>query len=142
MGGAREVIAEATKAFNDHNEEGFIALYDADAVMEAPDARLVGVQAIVGYASSWLSAFPDSKVTIHNEVVSGDCVVHEFTFEGTHTQPLVSPQGEIGPTGKKVSGRGAEVFRVENGKIVEDHLYFDQVQIMTQLGLMPETSTV
>lgn len=142
MADAREVVAQATQAFNDHDQEGFRALYSSDAVMEAPDVRLEGAEAIVGYASSWLDAFPDSKITIHNEVVSGDYVAHEFTFEGTHTQPLASPQGDIPATGKRLSGRGAEVFRVENGKIVEDRLYFDQVQIMTQLGLMPETSTV
>lgn len=142
MADAREVVAQATQAFNDHNQEGFRALYSTDAVMEAPDARLEGAEAIVGYASSWLNAFPDSKVTIHNEVVSGDYVVHEFTFEGTHTEPLASPQGEIAPTGKRLSGRGAEVFRVEKGKIVEDRLYFDQVQVMTQLGLMPEATAV
>jgi ketosteroid isomerase-like protein len=30
------------------------------------------------------------------------------------------------------------MFRVRDGKIVEEHLYFDQVQVLTQLGLMPE----
>jgi hypothetical protein len=40
-----------------------------------------------------------------------------------------------------VSGRGSEFIRAEGGKVVEEHLYFDQVQIMTQLGLMPEAAT-
>ena len=33
------------------------------------------------------------------------------------------------------------MFRVRDGKIVEEHLYYDQVQVLTQLGLMPEAVT-
>ena len=142
MGDARDVVAQATQAVNDHNEEALAALYSPDAVLEAPDARLEGLDAVVGYTSSWLRAFPDAKLTVHNEVSSGDLVAHEFIFEGTHTAPLASPQGEIPATGKRLRGRGADVFRVQNGKIVEEHLYFDQVEVMTQLGLMPETASI
>jgi hypothetical protein len=34
------------------------------------------------------------------------------------------------------------MFRVSGGKIVEEHLYFDQVQVLTQLGLMPEPAAI
>ena len=34
-----------------------------------------------------------------------------------------------------------QIFRVEGGKVVDTRLYFDQVQVLTQLGLMPETAT-
>ncbi len=70
----------------------------------------------------------------------GNSAAEQFTFEGTHTDTLVGPEGDIPATNRRLVGRGAEVFRIEGGKIVE-HLYFDQVQVMTQLGLMPETAT-
>jgi len=34
-----------------------------------------------------------------------------------------------------------QVLRVEDGKVAEARLYYDQVQVMTQLGLMPEPAT-
>jgi len=37
-----------------------------------------------------------------------------------------------------VSSRAVSVGRYENGQIVEARLYFDQTELMTQLGLMPE----
>jgi hypothetical protein len=33
------------------------------------------------------------------------------------------------------------IQRIENGKIVEERLYFDQLEILTQLGLVPEPAT-
>jgi predicted ester cyclase len=46
--------------------------------------------------------------------------------------------GLIPPTGKRVDSRGVSVGRYENGQIIEVRLYFDQNEVMSQLGLMPE----
>lgn len=142
MADAREVIAQATQAFNAHDEERIRSMYAENCRMEAPgDVRLEGPDQVTQFAMLWLNAFPDATVTVHNEVVAGDWVAHQFTFEGTHKETLAGPTGEIPATNRRLSGRGAELFRVQDGKIVEDHLYFDQVQLMTQLGLMPEPAT-
>jgi len=33
---------------------------------------------------------------------------------------------------------GVQILRVENGKIAEAKLYYDQLEQMSQLGLIPE----
>ena len=142
MGDALQVAMAATEAFNAHDEERIRSHYTDSSVFEAPgDIRLEGPEAITAYAMSWLSAFPDARITAHNQVASGDWAVQEFTFEGTHTETLAGPTGDIPATNRRLVGRGIEAIRVENGKIIQDNLYFDQVQVMTQLGLMPEAAT-
>ena len=42
---------------------------------------------------------------------------------------------------KRLQGRAVQLFKVEGDTVTETHLYFDQVQVMTQLGLMPEPAT-
>ena len=139
MADVREVVTAGIEAFNAHDREGMGARQASDIVFEAPgDVRLEGSDAVTEYAMMWLRAFPDGKLTIQNQVIAGEWASMEFTFEGTHEETLVSPEGEIPATGRRVSARGAEFFRVVDGKIVEDHLYFDQAQVMAQLGLMPE----
>ena len=76
-----------------------------------------------------------------NELVAGDWVVQEFTFTGTHTGTLTTPDGDIPPTNRSATGRGVQIMHVENGKISQEHLYFDQVELLTQLGLMPQPAT-
>jgi SnoaL-like polyketide cyclase len=67
--------------------------------------------------------------------------VQEFSFEGTHEDTLSSPAGDIPATHKRLNGRGVQIFRVEGDTVVDTRLYFDQVQVLTQLGLMPEPAT-
>jgi steroid delta-isomerase-like uncharacterized protein len=139
MGDAAKVGRRSFDAFNAHDEAGIREHYADDVVMQAPGSmRLEGADAATEYAATWLRAFPDAKVELESEIASGDQVVYEFTFEGTHENTLAGPAGEIPATGRRVTGKGVQIFRVQDGKIVEDHLYFDQVEVLTQLGLMPE----
>ena len=126
-------------AFNSHDAERIAGLYaDSCFMVGPPDLRLDGKDACVGYALSWLRAFPDARIEPRNTVLADPWVVMEFTFRGTHSDTLVSPAGEIPATNRAIEGRGVQVVCVENGRATEFQLYFDQVQLLTQLGLMPE----
>ena len=60
-------------------------------------------------------------------------------FVGTHTGPVVLPDGtELPPTGKRVEVQGMELVRVRDGKIVVDNLYYDNLAVAAQLGLLPQ----
>jgi hypothetical protein len=52
-----------------------------------------------------------------------------------------SPQGDIPATNRRLKGRGCQCARVQGEKITAVDLYFDQVQVLTHLGLMPEAAT-
>ena len=139
---AREVGAKFVEAFNAHDEERIRQLNAENATIEAPgDMRVEGREPTTQYAMAWLRAFPDARLTVHNELVDGDWVVQQFTFEGTHEDTLSSPNGDIPATHNRLQGRAVQIFKVEGDSVTETHLYFDQVQIMTQLGLMPEPAT-
>ena len=142
MATAQDVAARFVEAFNAHDEEAIRAVNGENVVFEGPgDVHLEGRDLVTQYATEWLNAFPDARLVVHNEIVAGDWVVQEATFEGTHTGPLQSPMGEIPATNRSLSGRCIQVIRVEGEYAVEEKLYYDQVQLMTQLGLMPEPAT-
>jgi len=142
MADARKVGAKFVEAFNAHDEERIRQLNAENAIMEAPgDMRVEGREPTTQYAMAWLRAFPDARLTVHNELVDGDWVVQQFTFEGTHEDTLSSPNGDIPATHNRLQGRAVQMLKVEGDSVTETHLYFDQVQVMTQLGLMPEPAT-
>jgi len=139
MADARQVGADFVAAFNAHDESRIRELNAENTIFEGPgDVQLEGREPATQYAMAWLNAFPDARLTIKNELVSGDWVVQEFSFEGTHEGTLSGPGGDIPATHRRLNGRGVQVFRVENDAVADTRLYFDQVQVMTQLGLMPE----
>src|SRR5439155_25479150 len=90
------------------------------------------------FMAGFKQAFPDLAVTVTNQVASEDQVVNEFRWRGTHTGPLMSPQGEIPPTGKPVEGAVVcEVLGIRNGKVASLRNYQDVSTWLRQLGLVP-----
>ena len=85
-------------------------------------------------------AFPDYHVVTHRIVVESDTVVEESTFQGTHTGPLRPTDGseDIPPTGARVEVPYAAIYTVRSDKFVSSRMYWDQMAIMGQLGLLPE----
>ena len=138
MGEARHVAGEFVEAFNAHDEARLRSLDRDDVVFEGPGGvKLTGTDATTEYAMAWLRAFPDARMTVHQTIVGDGWAVQEFTFEGTHEDALRGPGGEIPATHRSLSGRGVQIMKVEGGKIADVHLYFDQVDVLTQLGVMP-----
>jgi steroid delta-isomerase-like uncharacterized protein len=142
MADARQLGAKFVDAFNAHDEARIRELNGENVVFEAPgEIRLEGRDAATEYAMAWLRAFPDARLTVTNELADGDWVAQEFTFEGTHEDTLSSPSGDIPATHKRLDGRGVQIFKVDGEVVTETRLYFDQVDVMTQLGLMPEPAS-
>ncbi|HLZ95087.1 MAG TPA: ester cyclase [Candidatus Dormibacteraeota bacterium] len=130
-------------AFNAHDEHALHAVHADDIKFNAPGGfKATNAKDATGYAMTWIKAFPDGKMKVRSEIMSGPWVVQEIVMEGTHTGPLVSPAGTIAPTYKKVVGYGVQLIRVENGKIAEARIYFDQLDQQRQLGLIPTAATV
>jgi predicted ester cyclase len=86
------------------------------------------------------SAFPDMKVSQTYQVIAGDTAVTEATYSGTHTGTLPTPNGDVPATGKRVQGRQVAVQRVKDGQISSEQLYFDQMEFLGALGLVPSPS--
>jgi predicted ester cyclase len=62
-------------------------------------------------------------------------VAARLRFRGTHRGEL----NGIAPTGRRVDCTGIVVSRIEEGKIAEDWANFDDLGMMQQLGLIPES---
>ena len=105
--------------------------YDEVATQRTVD----GIDDVLEIWKGWAKAFPDSRATFHDAFASGDTVVVELSWKGTHTGPLSTPAGEIAPTGKSIDLRAVQVQKVKDGKVASTRQYFDMATMMSQLGL-------
>jgi ketosteroid isomerase-like protein len=134
----REVFERGTDTFNAHDIEGFAEVLADDVVFRAPGGmRGEGKPACVEFYGSWLSAFPDFHVEVHNVYFIDDIAVEEGTYSGTHNGVLHTPTGDIPPTGRAVTGEYIQVLRFRDGKHVSFNLSFDRLLMLEQLGLIP-----
>jgi steroid delta-isomerase-like uncharacterized protein len=93
---------------------------------------LRGPQAFAQFVSGLITAFPDVRFEVEDQIESGDTFAVRWTAEGTHTKPL----GNIPPTGKRVRVDGIAFDRLAGGKVVERWEQWDQPGLLRQLGVM------
>jgi predicted ester cyclase len=135
---AKAVVERGFKAFNAHDAEAIARDTTPDAEYSAPgDMKLKGPQAIKEYNQNWMRAFPDARVEAKNTFSQANHVIVEGVFTGTHNGTLKTPMGDLPATGRKVTGDFVQIFEVDRGLVKKAHLMFDQVQLMTQLGMAP-----
>jgi predicted ester cyclase len=75
-----------------------------------------------------LTAFPDYRLTIEEQIAEGDKVATVWSGSGTHQGEWESPAGNIAPTGKRARWTGTTTLRLSEGRISDviatswDHL--------------------
>ena len=138
MGEAREITDRLLDAYIAGDRDALVRLYATDAVAETPDApRIEGGTAIADYLMSIRRALPDARRESTTRYESGDTAIDEGFFVGTHTEALIADEGlKVPPTGRSVRLRECNIVTVRNGMAVSHRQYFDQLDLMSQLGLM------
>jgi predicted ester cyclase len=83
-----------------------------------------------------LATFPGLETEVHFSFVSADCryVAFHWTSRGTFSGPM----GDIEPTGKAAQVSGISIVEVADGQIVHEWVAYDNLTVMTQIGLMGE----
>lgn len=135
-----ELVRAQVEAFNRHDVAGFVACYAPQAEVRDPQypEPLVGTAALGKDIQAWFSAFPDVKGQALRTVADGEAYAVEWTMQGTHTGPLLMPDGSsVKATNQAVRFTAALFGRVgPNGRILEERRYYDLAGVMGQLGLM------
>ncbi len=122
-------------------EEGNIDLVDellaADHVNHNPATpdQPAGAEGVREVVTMFRSAMPDLKVVIEDMIAEGDKVVVRYTLEGTHEGELFG----VPPTGRRLSIKSMAVERVSEGKLREHWRITDSLDMMQQLGVVPES---
>lgn len=87
----------------------------------------VGRQAITETVQSFMTAFPDLRVTLDDVSVEGDGARYCWTLAGTNTGP--------GGNGNSVHISGFERWEIGKDDLIESSRgYFDEAEYLRQLG--------
>ena len=126
--------------FNASDWEGYEAALAADSLYDevGTSRRVHGVDKIISCLQEWKEAMPDVTGEVTSATATGDTVVLEVTWTGTHTGPLQSPGGVIPATGKQQTTRAGWLMKFDGGKVEESRHYFDMLSFMQQLGVLPD----
>lgn len=129
--------------FNRRDMDKVLSLVTSDAKWTniAFNANFSGHSGYRDFVGNWTTAMPDCKVEVINVVVGEEWTAVECIGRGTHTGPMVGPQGNIPATQKKVELKFCELLRLKDGQINEGRVYFDAATLLRQLGVLPQLAT-
>jgi steroid delta-isomerase-like uncharacterized protein len=121
------------------NERAFDAL---DTIVAAnfvrhsqatPDLTVGNLEQFKAFLRQDAATFPDSRVTTHQLVAEGDRVAFHGTYAGTQEGPM----GPFPASGKRMEIEFFGVFRIEDDRIAELWVAWDNLAALTQLGHWP-----
>ena len=128
-----EIVKRFFEEFNKGNTEIFNELCAPDYGFYSPsnNPKPMSREEQIEAEKMNFRAIPDLNLRIDKLFADGDTVIVWFIITGTH-------QGEwegIPATGNKLEIRAIEIYRIENGKIVETRQEADYLGLMQQLGM-------
>ena len=135
MPSARNVILKHIDAVNGRDSDA--DPWAADAEMVAPGARVSGRENVLGFIAVFQEAFPNLRLEIEQLLTDGPAAAAEGRIIGTHDGVLHTPNGDVAPTGRAIEFRFAAVYLTEGDTLKSEHLFFDQMDFLGQLGLLP-----
>lgn len=96
--------------------------------LQAPAPGSEGFRQVI---DMFKAGFPDLHATVEASIAEDDKVATRGYITGTHQGPFMS----VAPTGRSIKVTYADVWRIENGKAVENWVEMDMLGLMQQLGL-------
>ncbi|MCJ7701465.1 MAG: ester cyclase [Anaerolineales bacterium] len=116
--------------------EAYDRFYAEEIVFHRPPfPPVVGKEANRKSDEGMLSAFSETKSTIHEIVAEGSSVTAHWTWQAVHTGTL--PTLGVPATGKHIQFSGCSIYHFRDGKITEQWEYGDLLGFMQQLGVIP-----
>ena len=132
----KEIVKKTFEIVGDGDYEG-MNTYIADNYVRhcqaTPDLVIETLDAFKEFIKADRKAIPDQKLLVKMLIAEGDLVAFWCTYTGTHTGQM----GPFPPTGKTANLDFSGVHRLENGKVVETWVTWDNITILGQLGLYP-----
>jgi steroid delta-isomerase-like uncharacterized protein len=98
--------------------------------MPAPAPGIEGFKQVI---AAFIAAFPDMRVAVEDVLADGDRVASRGEMTGTHRGAFMG----IPATGKQVRVAYQDIWRVADGKLVENWVRLDMLGMMQQLGVAP-----
>lgn len=121
-----EIFGKWRIAENEH-------IYSPDYVGHAGDQNYTRAQDRAA-VEGWKTFSPEGKMTILQIIAEGDRVAVLWTGEGVNT----GEGNGLPATGRPFKVTAMTMFRLKDGKIVEEWNVFDNYSLLSQLSLLPK----
>jgi len=127
------VLRSAIQEWNAGNLQGYLALYDPEAVLQGYAGVELDLTGIRQFYELFWTAFPGSRLVCEDVFASGAKVACRFVLSGKHRGEF---QG-VPPSGRDIALPGITILEFQSGRCVRRWSYTDGVGLLQQIGALP-----
>ena len=124
------------EVWNNRSEDAIDEMFAEDGIAnglnDAEGNPLRGPESFKTLHRTFLSAYPDLKITVEDTVAEGDKIAARCTVRATHAGEGIG----VAPTNQPVEFTGMTIVRIKDGKIVEAWNEFDFMKMYSQVGAL------
>ena len=147
-------LTPGQQALNDIWEEHLrdeFTTQDTNATLETmvPDAYVNHIPVLTGgvgheqlrefYSRHFIPRMPpDTDIVPISRTIGAERLVDEMIFRFTHTIEMDWMLPGIAPTGKRVECPLVVIVHFRDGKLSNEHIYWDQASVLKQIGLLTD----
>jgi steroid delta-isomerase-like uncharacterized protein len=132
---AQEILSTYRAARNRPDLDLLDGIFAENAVVHdaSGPGDIRGLEALKSFYAETHEGFPEFRIDWDDVIVASDALVTRWTIEATHAGNLRG----LSPTGRHVRFSGVAIDRVADGRIVEEWVYFNLLDLLVQLGVAP-----
>jgi predicted ester cyclase len=125
---ALRLLERYVVAANAHDTSDFPNVF-AEGYIQHSGRSPSGLAAQIDNAKRLSAALPDRRLVVEDRIVGGDKLVARCTYTGTHLGPFRG----FAPTGKVLTIRTIDIWRIEGGKLAEHWDVVDFAEVEKQI---------
>jgi len=132
----KDIVRRFGEAVNNNDYDGLDEIVTANFVRHSQatsEVKIRSLEEFKQFGKTSSESIPDMKGNIEMMVAEEDFVAIYATFTGTQKGPM----GPFPASDKKMESKTMAIFRLENGKIVELWIEWDNLAMLFQLGHFP-----
>jgi len=131
----KAIVRKVTEAENNRDLTVIEELISPTYINQSNQIR--GSEGYKQFLTKLFKAFPNWHETIEDIIAEGDKVCVRLRIEtGAHTGEFNLLGIRVPPTGKKSTVKSIQIWRIVDGKVVEQEGVYDELDLLRQVGLI------
>jgi len=130
---AHKALVRRAIGYNHGAADAASEIFSPDFVAYMPGRPRMDRATFEHFVAGVTDGMPGYTYEIHDQIAQGDFVVNRITWRGIHSGNLAG----VPATGRSIELRGINMFRVKDGRVVEQWAELDMLGLLQQIGAIP-----
>jgi steroid delta-isomerase-like uncharacterized protein len=130
---ANRALARRAIGYNHGTADDPIEIFAPDFVAYLPGQSPMDRAMLDRFTADFSVGFPGHTIEVHDQVAQGDIVVSRSTVQGVHSGAFAG----VPATGQSIEVGAIVMFKVRDGRVVEQRAEVDFLGLLRQIGAIP-----